>query len=130
MQRRGAGGFTLLEVMMVVVIIGILASIAVYSYGPEVMRGRRSDGRVALVSAAQTLERCYTEFSAYDHVDCPLTFPFTAESGYYEVDAVRTAGTYTLTATPQGPQASDACGALTLDQTGLKGSTGTATRCW
>ena len=68
MQQRG---FTLIELMIVVAIIGIIAAIAYPAYTSQVMKTQRSDGRAALMAAAQSLERCYTEFNAYNSGACP-----------------------------------------------------------
>lgn len=121
-------GFTLIELMIVVVVIGILASIAYPSYQSAVERSRRSDGQAALLQAAQLLERCYTDTGSY--IGCTWN-DHDSPSGHYRITRpAADANSFGLTATPQGAQASDACGNLTLSHTGLRAQTGTGSRCW
>lgn len=131
--RRGQQGITLIELMIVVTIVGILAAIAFPSYRENVNSGRRSDGQGALVNVAQRLERCFTQFNAYDSPNCTLVLPMDSPEGFYSIDTADIDNiSFTLTATPQGPQASDTrCGMLTLTHTGVRGADGTnPERCW
>lgn len=128
-------GFTLIELMITMVIIGILASIAYPAYTGYVQDARRADGKAGLMETAQQLEQCYTRQSSY--VDCAsVTFPTLSPDGYYSIDVSEDDGgslsatEYKLVAIPQGTQASDACGKLTLMQTGERGSAGGGDDCW
>jgi type IV pilus assembly protein PilE len=125
-------GFTLLELMVVVTIIAILASIAIPSYQQSVLRGRRADARVAMNNVATRLERCFTQFGAYDADECEIASPADSPEGFYSVTVVRDAATYTLSATPQGGQAGDsACGTLAVTNTGVRSADGAAPdHCW
>ena len=129
-------GFTLVELLIVMVIASVLAMIAVPSYQASVIKSRRADGRVVLNDTAQRLERCYTQFGAYDADDCPIADgeEILSQEGYYLVTvAVDDAATYTLTAAPQGPQEEDGdCGSFAVTNTGARSITGDADieRCW
>ena len=72
-MRNTQRGFTLIELMIVVAIIGILAAIAVPQYLDYVTRSRRADGQSTLLQVAQALERCYTQFSAYNNTSCAVS---------------------------------------------------------
>lgn len=116
-------GFTLIEVMIVVAIVGILAAMAYPSYLEYIQRGRRAEARTALQQAAQWLERVATASGRYPAVEGFPASMQSVPSGTYGIDYAPNAmgATYTLTATPQGPQRKDKCGALTLAQDGQKG---------
>ncbi len=128
-------GFTLIELMIVVVVLAIISALAVPAYRDSVVRGRRTDGRVALMQVAQRLERCYTQFGAYDAADCGIAVDdvFASADGHYEVTvAALDASTFTLSAAPQDGQAEDAeCADLGFDNAGVRSATGTTPeKCW
>lgn len=125
-------GFTLVELMITVAIIAILAAIAIPSYQNQVIKAGRADGQTALLSAAQSMERCFTTNNTY--TGC--TVPATSGEGKYTL-AVAIAGggtTFTITATPAAgtSQANDTdCTTLTITQAGQRGATGADTSvCW
>ena len=140
---RPSRGFTLIEVMIVVAIVAILASIALPSYLESVKRGRRADAKTALLENAQWLEKQYSVSFNYgkdaagnDITSARLpvqTVPRTA-AAFYNVAfaATPTAETFTLQAVPTGSMANDRCGTLTLDNAGRRGqgNTGTEALCW
>lgn len=124
-------GFTLIEVMIVVVIIGILASIGYPAYQNHVENSRRTDGHSALVQQAQRLERCYTTQQSYTDDGALCVDLGDSDGGYYALsakDVTRT--TFTLEAVPQGVHAGDACGTLTLNQAGRRDADGDVENCW
>jgi len=123
--HRSHQGFTLIELMIVVAVIGILSAIAYPSYAEYVRRGFRSEARAALTQAAHWLERANTATGRY-----PLTAAFPASmkvvpSDRYDVALTSANGTtFTLTATPKAGQTGDKCGVYTLTNTGLRGANG------
>jgi type IV pilus assembly protein PilE len=128
-------GFSLIELMIAVAIIGILAMIALPSYESYVQRTRRADAKTELSSLAQRLERCFSQFGTYlTGTGCSVgNGPFTTPEGYYSIAiSNRTQTTYTLTATRQGAQTKDSkCGNFTLNHLGVRGATGTlGSACW
>ena len=132
-------GFSLIELMIAVVIVGILAAIAIPMYSDYVTRSRRADGQATLMQVAQELERCYTQFSKYNDNSCSVvsssTVNETSDQGFYVISASGgnlTESTFTLTATPQNEQADDTdCTALTLTHLGEQSATGDdPDSCW
>lgn len=133
-MNRKHSGVTLVELLIVVVILGVLASIALPSYRNYVIRSNRTDGKVALMSVAGLLERCYTRFNAYDDVGCTVTLPVTSNEGHYRVESISIVGNaFSLQAVPLGAQAADTgCGNLRLDSRGRKTVSGSKSEgeCW
>lgn len=119
-------GFTLIELMIVVVVIGILAAIAYPSYQNYVLRSGRVDAMSSLLNHAQALDRCFTRQNTY--VGCP-NIPGTSQDELYDLSATIDATTYLLTAEPAGRQERDRCEEFTLDHRGEKSSR-PADGCW
>lgn len=124
-SRSQAKGFTLIEVMIVVVIVGILAAIAFPAYSDYVRKTHRADAKAKMLELAQEMERCYIQSSAY-------TGCGAAENiDRYEITLDVGANSYTITATPNtvGGQDQDACGTMTYNHLGL-GTPETPAECW
>lgn len=131
-------GFTLVELMVVVAVLIILATIAYPIYSEQARKARRVEGRDALLAIAQAEERNYTVNGSYttaigslnvdSAVDCSTGTCLSRDRGYYSLTVSGTASTFSATATARGAQASDSCTAMTINQLGVKGGTGTG--CW
>ena len=112
-MKQPQNGFTLVELMITVAIVGILASIAIPSYQDSVMKSRRADAKAALLGLANTMERNFTTTNSYVGVT-------PTNTDYYTITITAAASSYTLSAAPAGAQANDSCGTLTLTHTGVK----------
>lgn len=131
-SRRLARGFSLIELMVVVVVIAILAAVAYPNYRDSTLKSRRGQAKADLVELAQILERRHTVQNSY--AGAVPTLSDSSALRYYTFTPTSLAAgaqAFTLTATPTGGQTADACGTLTLTNTGQKGqSSGTAAECW
>lgn len=136
--RARSGGFTLLELMVVVMVIAILGAIAYSSFANNVTKSRRTAATACLQERAQFLERYYTTRLTYVganptlgcQADLVVHYSFPALTA-----ATATATGYALTAVPVGQQlAKDTlCGTLGINQTGARTESGSATNiadCW
>lgn len=137
MRARLSRGFTLIELMIGVAILAILVSLAYPSYLAQVAKGRRTDGKSALLDVAQRMERYYTERGTYVGAAlgaAGIHASISAQDYYTLAITAQSAAAYTITATPKGPQAGDACGTYSYNQSGAKavggGATLSATVCW
>ncbi len=117
-------GFTLVELLISVGIVGIIASIAYPSYQDSVLKSHRTDAKAALVNLVNVMERGFTESNDYTVVPDP------ADTPYYVISIVATPNTYILSATPivGSSQEHDACGNLTINNFGQKNAG--AAGCW
>ena len=135
--KQGMRGVTLIELLVVVTIIGILVAIAYPGYQSQMQKTRRADGKTALLTAAQGLERCFTRFNVYNDAACltatNLAAGIPSPDGWYVVtDTAPAATSFALIATAQAAQVDDAqCVNLTLNNRGVRGASGTVpASCW
>jgi type IV pilus assembly protein PilE len=155
-MKQTQEGFTLIELMITVAIVGILAAIALPSYQDSVSKSRRADAKGVLLGLANAMERQYTVTNSYcdaggtgganncgssgvNDSGAPegINFKVPGETASYYTVKINAADaiSYTLYAAPTGAQANDKCGTLTYDNLGNKGITGQATGivstdCW
>lgn len=129
-------GFTLIEMMVTVAIIGIVAAIAYPSYVQYVVRSNRAAAESFLMELASQQERYLVDQRVYATTLSALGYaapPDSVAANYtFAVTANTAPPRYQLTATPQGGQATrdTACGALGLSNTGLKAASGASASCW
>lgn len=131
-EKNKSAGFTLIELMITIVIIGILASVAYPSYMDSVQKTRREEAKRTLLEASQVMENFYSMNINYTGaVTANALTIFTVNDDfddYYVLTATAAATTYTLTATPISSQVGDACGTMTIAQNGT--TTPSTAGCW
>ena len=131
---RRMRGFTLIELMIVVLVLGILAAIAYPSYTESVRKGRRAQAQADMAELAQNLERWNTVNNTYVGYVVPARLLRSPQQGpiFYNIAVnPRTATTFTITSTPAGPHAGDRCGNLSVNQAGTKAvSLASVAECW
>lgn len=123
------GGFSLIELMVVVAIIAILASIALPSYNEHQRKARRAAGAACATAVAQQFERYYTSNLTYVGAVANTGICDPEVLTFYNVNAANVAAkTYTVSAAPTGKQSGDSCGTLSINQAGTKSPS--TTGCW
>ncbi|AZR30615.1 type IV pilin protein [Xanthomonas vasicola] len=128
---RYLSGFSLMELMIAVAIVGILSAIALTNYQSSVIKSRRSAAAACLQEGAQTMERYYTTKMTY--VGGSMGSCSSDISNFYTLSSGTPAVTsFTLTATPTSKQNDPKCGTLSIDQKGVRTASGTdgASQCF
>ena len=140
----GARGFTLIEVVVVTVIIGLLAAIAIPQYNEYIARSRRADAQAFLLDVAARQQHFLVDRRAYStsitetavNGGLAMTIPQRV-ADFYVVTMVTVNNpaapappTFTLSAAPRGAQTGDRCGTLQMDQAGERTTSTGAAGCW
>ncbi len=133
---KSRSGFTLVELMVTVAIVGILASIAYPSYVEYVRRANRADAQAIMMENAQYMERYFTTNGTYLG-STPLPKPQSPASGTPKYNITAPAATllatsYIIQAVPTAAFPDPLCGTLTVSQTGARTESGTGSQadCW
>jgi len=148
-RPRRAGGFTLIELMVTIVVASILIGIAVPAYQAQVRKSRRTEARNAVMDLAAREERYYSVNNDYSSSALQLGYgqadakiqDQSIGSGYYTITVDNfeaqpgatppTRATFKITANAIGSQLKDAlCQQFTVDDTGTQGSSPSTTDCW
>lgn len=146
-RLRKADGFTLIELMIVIVVVAILVGIALPSYQQQVIKTKRSLGKAELMEVLARQEQFFVNNRQYavalDSLGYTNPYSIDADGNVIATDATDriytialvgpTATAFSVRATPQLGQAKDTlCGALTLSSTGVEseGGSGSVDDCW
>ncbi|MBF5005269.1 type IV pilin protein [Diaphorobacter caeni] len=136
MKHHHPRGFTLIEMLIVLLVIAILAAVALPSYRQFIARGHRAEAKAALLNVVQWMERAHTANGEYP-IGPPTALMLQAlKPPHYTLSLQpSTASDFTVIATRADAMLGDACGDLTLTHTGTRSATGhsvnnVARQCW
>lgn len=139
-ERRGhslrdrRGGFTLIELMIVVAVIAILAAVAYPGYAQHVHKARRADAHAALLRVEIEQQKRRAVGLGYADSLAGLGLAATSPDGHYTLDLALDGDAFVATASPRGAQSGDACGDIRLRWLGgsaqYTADGGDALRCW
>lgn len=140
MQGEKRQGFTLIELMVAVAIVGVLAAIAYPSYLGAVTKSARAEAKGVMFDLSQMEERYFTNNDAYLTVSAPLNQAPAGWKNYsgsslsarkYNISVAVNGSTFTISAAPANGFSDSTCGTLTLTDDGTKGSAvGASSPCW
>jgi len=129
--RCNGPGFTLIEVMIVVAVVAILASIALPSYLESVRKSRRAEARAQLMEAVQYMQRFYSQNDSFKRAigtDTDMVLPDAlklvprqgAQTYAIDFSAALQPNSFTLAAVPVGAMKGDRCGSLQINSAGRR----------
>ncbi len=140
---RKLRGFTLIELIVVMAIIGILVAVAIPAYRKSTQKSNRSDAKISLTRLATLEERYYFRENNYTGnfadiiTGATANQPITSDAGYYSIALTLTGGGtgWSMTATALGTQLLDTdCYKYTLTSVGAKtavtSTNAATTQCW
>ena len=131
--QRKQHGFTLIELVIIVTVVGILAAIAIPAYTDYVVRARRADAQSVMFDLQQKQEKWRANHSTYGNLQADGSIgtatAATYSTTYYNYTITFASGIYTINAAARGSQASkdSSCTPMTLNQSGSKTP---VTGCW
>ena len=126
-------GFTLIELMIVVAIIGIIAAVGMPAYQNYSRAAKRADAHQGLNVLAQLQERFFTDNNSYATTVAALGASADSKDDYWSLSiaaANTTTTPYLLQAAPKSPHVDNNCLTITLDSTGVRASTPSGNNCW
>jgi len=123
-------GFTLIELMIVVAVIGILAGIAYPSYQDYILRAKRADAKVALLEVQLAQEKYRANNTTYGTIADLGLSSTSPEDNYAIAITGNTATAYTATATPTGTHSDSTCNVLSINASDSKTASGDDEFCW
>jgi type IV pilus assembly protein PilE len=139
MKRNRQRGFTLIEVMIVIAVLGVIVAIAYPSYTEQVRKSRRAEGMGELLDLADRMERFYSDRGTYVGASLGTAatdiYPTTSAKGYYTLSiASQSATAFSVSAAPtsKGKQNEDKCGTFSLTSQGVKSVSNSTylDECW
>lgn len=128
MKPKKLRGFTLIEMLIVVAVLGIIVAFGYPSYQEQVRKAQRAEGMGELLEMADRLERRYSDQGTYGGINADALYgistadntrPTTNGNYKLSIDSADTVQ-FTISATPQGNQTKDKCGAFTMTSQGVK----------